>query len=148
MIRILAAGLWGVLVASGANFLAVKMELFSPAHSSSPDAPKVETVGTGIMRVPIMANETPSGYVLIDLSIDYDATTASAFASKMKSIAVDEAFRTVYEKSAADFRDARKSDLSALLSEIGQRIDKRIGSSAIKDVRINEFMFAPPRKPG
>jgi len=148
MIRMLAAGLWGVLVASGANFLAVKMELFSPTHSSNTDAPKVETVVTGIMRVPIMANETPSGYVLLDLSIDYDANTASAFASKMKSIAVDEAFRTVYEKSAADFRDARKSDLSALLSEIGQRIDKRIGSSTIKDVRINEFMFAPPRKPG
>lgn len=148
MIRMLAAGLWGVLVASGANFLAVKMELVSPTHSSNPDAPKVETVVTGIMRVPIMANETPSGYVLLDLSIDYDANTASAFASKMKSIAVDEAFRTVYEKSAADFRDARKSDLSALLSEIGQRIGKRIGSSTIKDVRINEFMFAPPRKPG
>ena len=148
MIRILAAGLWGVLVASGVNFLAIKMELFSPAHSSNPEAPKVETVITGIMRVPIMANETPSGYVLLDLSIDYDATTASAFASKMKSIAIDEAFRAVYEKSAADFRDARKSDLSALLNEIGQRIDKRIGTSAIKDVRINEFMFAPPRKPG
>ena len=148
MIRMLAAGLWGVLVASGANFLAVKMELFSPTHSSNPDAPKVETVVTGIMRVPIMANETPSGYVLLDLSIDYDANTASAFASKIKSIAVDEAFRTVYEKSAADFRDAKKSDLSALLSEIGQRIDKRIADGTIKDVRINEFMFAPPRKPG
>ena len=148
MIRMLAVGLWGVLVATIANFFAVRMDIFSPGHPAAPGVPRIETIATSIMRVPIMANEVPDGYVLIDLSIDYDATAVAAVSGKMKSIAVDEAFRVVYEKAAADFRNARKADLDALLKDIGERIDRRIGSGVVKDVRINEFMFAPPRRSG
>jgi len=146
MIRTLAAGLWGVVVATATGLVSDRFGLFSAPQSSGAAVEKTETIVTGIMRVPIMANENPAGYVLLDLSIDYDAGATQAFAGKMKSIAIDESFRAVYEKAAADFRDARKSDLNGLLKEISDRIDGRIAIHAIKDVRINEFMFAPPRK--
>ncbi|MEZ5899407.1 MAG: hypothetical protein R3D51_07920 [Hyphomicrobiaceae bacterium] len=146
MMKMLAAGLWGVAVATATGVVSDRLGLFLPPQSSGATVEQTETIVTGIMRVPIMANENPAGYVLLDLSIDYDVGATEALAGKMKSIAIDESFRAVYEKSAADFRDARKSDLNGLLKEIGHRIDGRIAIHAIKDVRINEFMFAPPRK--
>ena len=84
MIRTLAAGLWGVVVATATGLVSDRFGLFLPPQSSGATADKTETIVTGIMRVPIMANENPAGYVLLDLSIDYDAGATQAFAGKSR----------------------------------------------------------------
>ncbi len=119
--------------------------VFAATPSAETSGPKMETASTGLMRVPIMAGELPRGYVLLDLEIDYDSQPIASIQSKFHGIAVDEAFRAVYESVSVDFKVAKKTDLSALLTTIGERLNKRVGSGTVKEVRIKEFMFVPPR---
>lgn len=145
MIKLILMGLWGALLTAAGFLLTDNYKLFESAATHAESQVKLDTVTTNVMRVPIMANEKPSGYVLLDLAIDYDAVAAAAFASKMKSIAVDEAFRAVYESVSVDFRHAKKTDLTALLKEVGTRLNTRLGKDIVKEVRVNEFLFAPSR---
>ncbi len=146
MLKLLSVGLWSILVLVGTYFGANHFKLFSAETSASAKEPKIETITTSTMRVPIMSEDKAVGYALLDLSIDYDAALLGAASDKFKDVAVDETFRAVYEAVGIDFKRARKTDLTGLLKEIGERLNKRLGDGTVKEIRVKEFMFVPPRK--
>ena len=143
--KLILFGIWAVLVSVGTFMGLSHFNLFAATSSAETSAPKIESMSTGLMRVPIMAGEVPKGYVLLDLEIDYDSQPIASIAGKFQGIAVDEAFRAVYESVSVDFNVAKKTDLSALLTTIGENLNKRVGLGTVKEVRIKEFMFVPPR---
>ncbi|MDX2308851.1 MAG: hypothetical protein NW216_11480 [Hyphomicrobium sp.] len=145
MLKLAGLGVWGIAMTVGGYVIVKELDRIGSGSVNAADHTAPETIVTDVMRVPIMAGAMPAGYVLLDLSIDVDGKTAAGFAGKLKSIAVDEAFRTVYETASIDFRKAQKSDLTSMLDEIGKRIDARVGAGGVEDIRINEFMYAPPR---
>ena len=79
--------------------------------------------------------------MLVNLDIDYDADVVASMISKFQSIAVDEAFRTIFEKMSIDFKTAKKTDLSELLTTIKEQLNTRVGAGAVTELRIKEFMF-------
>ncbi|MBY0226805.1 MAG: hypothetical protein K2Q28_13450 [Hyphomicrobium sp.] len=145
MINLILVGVWGALI-SVISFVGLShINMFSPDPSGQVSAPKIEFLSTGMLRVPIMAGDAPTGYVLINLDIDYDAHVVASMISKFKSIAVDEAFRTIFETMSVDFKTAKKTDLSELLTTIKDQLNTRVGTGAVTELRIKEFMFVPPR---
>lgn len=145
MVKLIIVGVWGALI-SVITFVALSQsQIFADGSGLEATAPKIVSISTGIMRVPIMADQMPSGYVLLDLDVEYDRQPLADMAGKFQSIAIDEAFRAVYENMSIDYKNAKKTDLSGLLKIIGERLNKRLSSGAVKELRIKEFMFVPPR---
>lgn len=145
MINLILVGTWGAVVSAISFVVLSQFNMFSLDTAGHVSAPKMEFLSTGMLRVPIMAGDAPSGYVLINLDIDYDAQVVANMSSKFQSIAVDEAFRTVFETMAIDFKSAKKTDLSGLLTTIKDQLNTRVGAGAVTELRIKEFMFVPPR---
>jgi len=146
MLKLILIGVWSVVVTAGTYAAVTGLGLLDFLAAREEVASRIETRATNVMRVPIMAEEKPAGYVLLDLGIDYDAAATASLSGKVADIAVDESFRAVYESVAVDFRQAKKTDLTALLKDIGDRLNRRIGEGAVKEIRVKEFMFVPPRK--
>jgi hypothetical protein len=144
MVKLVVIGLWGILVTAGSLFAMSRFDVFGGSTQHEPKS-TITTISTNVMRVPIMAGEKPKGYALVNLDIDFDAEAAREVIGKLPSLAVDEAFRAVYDSVAIDFEKAEKTDLSALLAAIGERLNKRVGVSIVKEIRIKEFMYVPPR---
>lgn len=145
MVKLILIGVWGALVSVGSFVALSQLKIFFPDSTAETSAPKIELLSTGMLRVPIMAGDAPSGYVLINLDVDYDAHAVASMMSKFQSIAVDEAFRTIYENMSIDFKTAKKTDLTGLLTTIGDRLNQRVGAGTVKELRIKEFMFVAPR---
>jgi hypothetical protein len=148
MLKLLGVGIWSVLVTLATFFALDQMHIFDQQVVEVENKPKIETATTNMMRVPIMTAEKPAGFALLDLSIDYDATILGAAAPKFQSIAIDEAFRAVYDSVGIDYKSAKKTDLTGLLREIGERLNKRLGEGVVTEIRVKEFMFVPPRTAG
>jgi hypothetical protein len=145
MINLILVGVWGAVVSAISFAVLSQFNMFSPDSSGQVSAPKIEFLSTGMLRVPIMAGDVPSGYVLVNLDIDYDAHIVASMINKFQSIAVDEAFRTIFENMSIDFKTAKKTDLSELLTTIKEQLNTRVGAGAVTELRIKEFMFVPPR---
>lgn len=145
MVKSIALGVWAVLVSFVTLFGLTHFEVFSAKVGDEQASAVIETFATSVMRVPIMTSEKPIGYVLLNLDIDFDRHSARAIVDKLPSIAVDEVFRSVYESVAIDFSKAKKTDLAGLLRLIGERLNTRVGEGTIKEIRVREFMFVPPR---
>ena len=146
MLKILSIGLMSVVLVIGTFLGAEHFGLFHKELVEADKQPRIETVMTGTMRVPIMSDAKTIGYAVLDLSIDFDSATLGAAADKFKEVAVDETFRTVYEAVGVDFKKAKKTDLTGLLKELGERLNRRLGENIVREVRVKEFMFVPPRK--
>jgi hypothetical protein len=144
MVKLIAVGVWGVLVSFGSFFALSHFGVFAGNAEKDPKS-TIASISTNVMRVPIMAGQMPKGYALVDLDIDFDADLAHEITGKLPSLAVDEAFRAIYDSVSIDFAKANKTDLSALLASIGDRLNTRVGASIVKEIRIKEFMFVPPR---
>ncbi len=148
MLKLLGIGVWSALVTLAAFFAVEHFQLFNAHPVELEKTPKIETATTNMLRVPIMTGEKAAGFALLDLSIDYDAAILGAASAKFQSIAIDEAFRAVYDSVGIDFKSAKKTDLTGLLRDIGERLNKRLGEGVVTEIRVKEFMFVPPRKAG
>jgi hypothetical protein len=145
MINLILVGGWGAVVSAVSFLVLSQLNMFSPDTTGQVSAPKIELLSTGMLRVPIMAGDVPSGYVLVNLDIEYDAHAVASVISKLQSVAVDEAIRTIFEDMSIDFKTAKKTDLSGLLLTMRDRLNTRLGAGAVSELRIKEFMFVPPR---
>ena len=146
MLKVVGVGLLSIFLVIATFVGADHFQIFHAEIANSEKEPIIETVMTGTMRVPIMSDDRAIGYAVLDLSIDFDAASLGAGADKFKDIAVDETFRTVYEAVGVDFKKAKKTDLTGLLKELGEKLNGRLGENVVREVRVKEFMFVPPRK--
>jgi hypothetical protein len=146
MLKVLGIALLSIGLVISSFLGADHFQIFHPESAEAEKQPRIETVMTGTMRVPIMSDNKAIGYAVLDLSIDYDAASLGAGADNFKDVAVDETFRTVYEAVGVDFKKAKKTDLTGLLKELGERLNRRLGENLVREVRVKEFMFVPPRK--
>lgn len=146
MLKVLGIGVLSTVLMIASFLGADHFKIFHKTEVENDKQPKIETIMTGTMRIPIMSDEKTVGYAILDLQFDFDAAILGAAADKFKDVAVDETFRTVYEAVGLDFKKAKKTDLAGLLKDLGERLNRRLGENVIREVRVKEFMFVPPRK--
>jgi hypothetical protein len=142
MMRMLLLGLWACAVMAGASYAAISMGLLQPGkEKSSHEDGKLETIKSRVISVPIINDGDIQGYVLAKFSVIAVSSRLKALPIKVDEFVTDEAFRAIYNSSRHDFRNMQKMDLTALSSEIIERVNKRIGPGVLKDLLIQEFSF-------
>jgi hypothetical protein len=144
MIRLIATGIWICLVTALSTFAATMWY----TQSSPEGEPKqvfsgIETMQTGMVSVPVIANGAVQGYVLAQFTFTMKSEALGKMSVKPDVFLVDAAFRSIYSGESAALRGAKKQDLEALTATIKQRVNERFGEPMVEDVLIEKLNFVP-----
>jgi hypothetical protein len=144
MIRLIAVGIWICLVTALSSYAATLWHAQSTsegegAHTFS----GLQTLQTGTISVPVVANGSVQGYVLAQFTFTIKADALKKLSVKPDVFIADAAFRSIYSGEAAALRGAKKQDLQALTSAIKTRVNDRFGEAFVEDVLIEKLNFLP-----
>ena len=140
----LVIGVWSALVAAGAE---TGYSVWRARHASD-SASAVESIKMSVRKlprlvVPIIADGALQGYVVANLSGQFDEVKAREMGIAPEPFIVDETFRYLYSEAGVDFRTFSKVDLEIVRSEIVKRAASRLKVDVLKEVLIDEFNFVP-----
>ncbi|HEY8578243.1 MAG TPA: hypothetical protein VIL72_00040 [Beijerinckiaceae bacterium] len=144
MLRMLAAGVWGGLVAVGASFGAgLWLDRAPAAAGHATPAQKVELKKTPPLNVPIVRDGVLQGYFVLQVGYMVESEAFKAQPDAPEAFVLDETFRATYADDTIDFRKLQKYDIDALMQRVLTRVRARMKSEIVKDVLVQEFSFVP-----
>lgn len=144
MLRLLAIGVWSCAVTLASTYCVAYWKSHKTAASSQEaHVEKLEVRKVKPITVPIISDGALKGYISAELSYVMDASNKSHGSLDPDSYFMDEAFRQIYADNSLDFRHIEKFDLNALTKELTQRLNKRLGSTLLKETLVKSFAFVP-----
>lgn len=144
MLRLLAIGVWTCAVTLASAFgVAYWKSHKGGSASQEQHVEKLEVRKVKPITVPIIADGALKGYISAEFSYVLDVSAATHGTLDPDSYFMDEAFRQIYADNNLDFRHIEKFDLNALTKEITLRINKRLGSTALRETLVKSFSFVP-----
>ncbi len=142
MIKLVAVGVWAILVTVGAAFGAIELGLVqSMLQGKGQLSARTETLNTPTISVPIMQGGTVVGYILAKFAIGVTLEPGTTSSGRLADLVADEAFKVIYQKSAEDVSDARKPALAVLTKAIQDGINEREKKSRVQEVLIKEWSY-------
>lgn len=93
------------------------------------------------VTVPVVAEGSVQGYVVISLVFTADAQTLRSLPIPPYSFIIDETFRLIYSDERLDFRRLAKYNVNELIQNIKRNTNKRLGAEIVKDLMIENFNF-------
>lgn len=149
MIKIIVAGVWALVVALGASFLAVSWQggaATPPAQAAKANdkgghGGGLETVRTRMISVPVIRSGGVQGYVMAQFTFSGEAKALKYLPVKADVVVIDEAFKAIYSEDSIDFRNLKKQDLPDLGKRITEAANKRFGSHIIADIFVQELNY-------
>jgi hypothetical protein len=144
VIRLLALAVWLVLVTTGAGYgVTLWRTAARDGAATSHARPKLQTVVTRRIGVPILAGGKVQGYVVAKFSFAADAAGLKEAPVKPDDFVLDEAFRAIYETSSIDFANLQRQDLDELRRTIVARVNARLAVDLVKDLLIEDLNYLP-----
>jgi len=140
MIKLILCGVWACTVTLLSCYAAVSWQSRAPAPEQGTFA-GVETVRTRMISVPVVADGAIHGYVMAQFVFTVDSKIMKHMSVKPDVFLLDEAFKTIYSGDSVDFRHFKKQDLPLLSKQIGDSVNKRLGTTLINDVLIQELNY-------
>lgn len=149
MIKTLFLGVWVTAVAligvwGGATFLGGETTDAAPAAEKHFGG--LAEVKPRPVSVPMIVDGAIQGYVMAHLAFTVKKETLDKLSVKPDVFIVDEAFRTIYEGEAVDFRRIKKQDVEAIAKAIKENVNKRFGSAFVEDVLFEDLNYVPMEK--
>ena len=142
MIKILATGLWVIIVALASSYAAVLYKIAHPPVVATDDtAGPQQSEKTRAISVPIIENGVVQGYIVTQLTYTLDPTLASKVTVTPEDFLLDEAFRRLYSDTAIDFHHLERYDIAKLKNDLVQATNARLGVNLIKNILIEDFNF-------
>jgi hypothetical protein len=141
LIRQIILGLWVCIASLGAVFGVTRWQEGKGANADQAAAPKLATLRTRNISVPILDNGRVLGYVVARFEFSADADAAKTTGMPPESLISDEAFKRIYSRDGEAAQKMRKHDLEALTKEISDGVNKRVGQVLIKDVLIETWSY-------
>ena len=142
MIKLIAMGLWAMVVTVGSAYAAIEMGLIQQMLKSKATATeRDETITTPDISVPVMNGREVAGYVIVKFAVAVRADPKVLVGERLANVIADEAFKVVFNVSAEEARDARKSDLHGITMAIRDGVNKRENASLVRDVLIKEWVY-------
>jgi len=93
------------------------------------------------MNIPIIADGAVQGYVLANLVFTADAKTLRELPVPPEAFIQDEIFRYIYADETLDFRKLSRYNVNGMISNVRERINKRLGAEIVKEVLVENFNF-------
>lgn len=141
MIKLAASCIWISLITAGSGYAAATWQLNQAATAlAARPAEKLEYQKMHPINVPMVADGTIQGYVVLQLGFTY-ADDAPRDTVPPEVYLDDEAFRLIYSDPKLDFHHLEKYDVAALTTALVQRVNRRLKANVVKDVLVQELNF-------
>jgi hypothetical protein len=142
MIKLILSGLWVCLVTLLSTYAVVSWQTARPPEAEPQKLfGGLESVKTRMISVPVVADGAIHGYVMAQFVFTVDANVMKRLSVKPDVFLLDEAFRTIYAGESVDFRQFKKQDLPGLSKQIGDNVNKRLGTRLVDDVLVQELNY-------
>jgi hypothetical protein len=148
MNQALIVGIWACVVTLGGAYGGVywRQQSAAGATAAGGHEEKLEPRKIKPISVPIIADGVLKGYIVAEfilMSPKSDPHGGHGSSLDPEGYVMDEAFRIIYSENKADYTNMQKSDLAQLTSRITTNVNKRLGSSVIKETLVKNFGFIP-----
>jgi len=142
MSRAFLVGLWVCIVTLLSSYGAVlwvtgaRAEREEDAYLEGIEYTKVQPI-----TVPMIANGTVEGYVIVKFVFTADARTLRSLSVGPSVFLVDEAFREIYTNRRVDFGNLKSYDLDEVTRTIKENVNKRLNANIIQDLLVEELNY-------
>jgi hypothetical protein len=144
MIRMLAIALWASVLAVLTSGAATQWQASRlAAEKTEQSARAYEFRKTRVINVPIIADGSLLGYVIVQFLYSIDAKRAETLNVSPDAFLMDKAFRTLYGDPSLDFRHLEKYDMTGLTAELKKMLNEKLGEGMVADVLIQDFSYMP-----
>ena len=141
MLKLVAVGMWVILVTAGATFASV----YLGSSKSGEDKEKVdagaEELTSEMTSIPVMRNGDIEGYLILQLSFSADKALLEEKKLDPMPFLKDAAFRVIFTSTDLDFRRLKKEQLDRLTADVAKEANARIGAELVRNVLLQQFNF-------
>ena len=142
MLKLVAIGVWLIIVTAGATFGSVYLANApeEEAAAAEPDL-GVEELKSEMTSVPVMRNGDITGYLILQLSFAADRRLLEQRKLDPLPFLQDAAFRVVFASTEVDFPRMRPKDIDELTTAIAKEANARIGAELVRNVLVQQLNF-------
>lgn len=140
MLKLVAIGVWVILVTAGATFASVYLGKPSSATAQHEDL-GVEDMNSELTSIPIIRGGDVTGYVILQLSFAADRALLGQKKLDPMPYMRDSAFRVIFTATDIDFRHLRPGDLDRLTEDISTEANKRLGINLVRQVLFQQLNY-------
>lgn len=142
MLKLVAIGVWIILVTAGATFGSVILSRSGGTGTVEEEAELgVEELKSEMTNVPVMRNGEVIGYLILQLSFAADRRQLEEQKLDPLPFMVDAAFRVIVGSTDVDFRRLKSKDLDDLTAAIAIEANQRIGADLVRHVLLQQLNF-------
>jgi len=141
MLRLVAIGLWVILVTSGATITSAYLAGNSSGRADPKKDTGLEDMSTDMMSVPVIRGGEVVGYLIMQLSFAVDRSGLEGRKVEPMPFMQDAAFRTIFSNSDVDFRRLRSGDLDRLTDAIAKEANVRLGADLVRHVLLQQVNY-------
>jgi hypothetical protein len=142
MFKLVASGIWVVIVALIAVYFSVQMAL-APKVDEEAAARKAaeETIRGELTSIPVIQDGAVKGYFLTRLSYVVDKVKMAAIHVPMEVMITDELYTTLVGDRVIDLGNRSSFDVAAFRQLIKEAVNKRLGQEVVFDVLIEQIDY-------
>lgn len=142
MFKLVASGIWVVIVALIAVYFSVQMSL-APKEDKAAAARKAaeDTIRGELTSLPVIENGQVKGYFLTRLSYVVDKVKMASIHIPMDVMITDELYTTLIGDKMIDLGHRDSFDVAAFRTLIRDAVNKRLGEDVVHDVLIEQIDY-------
>ena len=141
MLKLVAVGIWVILVTAGATFASVYLGSSKSADPNEKRDAGVEELTSEMTSIPVMRDGDIIGYLILQLSFAADKAILDQKKLDPMPFMKDAAFRVIFASTDVDFRHLKKDDLDRLTTSVAREANSRIGAELVRNVLLQQFNF-------
>src|SRR5258708_3928191 len=138
MLRLVVSCLWICAVTLASAYTVIMLKARHAEAAATAEIDKVGYEKTRPINVPMIANGSVQGYVVVQFSYTAVAKEGQFSTVPIEAFILDEAFKTLYADDKLDFRHLEKYDIAAMTKSLIGRVNVRLNSAMLKDVLVEE----------
>lgn len=140
MLKLVAIGVWVILVTAGATFASVYL-----GGSNAGDAPPadqgIEEMTSELTSIPVFRGGDVAGYLILQLSFAADRALLAQKKIDPMPYLKDSAFRVIFTSEDIDFRHLKPNDLDKLTAAIARQANLRLGAELVRQVLFQQLNY-------
>lgn len=141
MIKNVIAGFWVCAVTLGSCYAVIAWMAGQAPAEEQEIFEGLQYKKLPALNVPVIVEGAVQGYVVANLVFTADAKTLREISVPAESFVQDEIFRYIYGDESLDFRKLSRYNVNAMLSNVRERINKRLGAEIVKEILVESFNF-------
>ena len=139
--KLVAIGVWVILVTAGATFASVYLGKSGGGEQSQTEDLGVEQLTSELMSVPILRGGDVEGYVILQLSFGADKALLEQKKLDAMPYIKDAVFRGIFTSADVDFRHLKPNDLDEMAGQIAKLANQRLGIELVRQVLFQQLNY-------